>query len=459
MSATELWPEQAAIAQQGRLHVAAGLIVWAPVAVGLGGLIVGPYSAIPGFVLTLVFGVAALVATTYQGWHFAKTDLGQPIPPFGLFMSRSIRRWWPFITILGISLIAPNRLTSLWMIPWTLLAVLGLLSTRYMAELWQWSGVVRPAGERLATAVANAAQRAGVEAPRAFELETHAINAVALPIRNIVIFTQRMVDVLDDDELEAIALHEIAHLNERRSVSRIRTLGILGYLPILAIKPLFGAGIIAVVLALLLVVAIARFVRRVSAVEETRADHVAVDSSHESHPLGTGLLKAHKAALIPSIVKGDTHGPLHERLMRAGIEPDFEPVEPKPRLGSLLVAVAFFFGLLVVVLIGVEIATDRWDGGTGTHVALALGWNEAEVLWYVGEVAAWDGDYDKAVLYLREAAAQEEYGALASLPWALGSAGRCGEVPGAYDDLVATDPTAEDLANAELWLEHCADLE
>ncbi|NND02140.1 MAG: M48 family metalloprotease [Acidimicrobiia bacterium] len=450
------WAERAAIGWEGRITIGTSALIWLPLAIGLPLILVGPFAVVSPLVIAAVIGLLVLFRVVYLNWRFTREDLGQPLPGFREHMSGVARRWWPFLVVFAVGAIAPSELTSLWMIPWTALAVAALLGTRYLAEAWVWSGVAVPANDRLNAAVTAGAARVGAEPPKAFILRTHAVNAVALPQRNIVIFTQRMVDLLDDEELEAVAVHEIAHLNERRGVTRMRTLGLLAYLPIVAMKPLVRSGWVPLLLAFAVMFVILRIVKRTAAAEEARADESAIESSHHSYALGTGLLKAHREGLIPAIVKGDPHGPLHERLQLAGLEPDFEPVAARNRLMPFILPLGIFFVSLIVALVGALIVVNPWDGTTGTHVALALGWEEADVLWYVAEVAGRDGDFDRAAVFLQEAADLGEKGALASLPWVLGSSGRCDEVPTVYEELVELDLPEQDLESALLWLHHCS---
>ena len=64
---------------------------------------------------------------------------------------------------------------------------------------------------------------------------------------------------------------------------------------------------------------------------------------------GRALEKTHRVGLIPAVLKRSTHGPLHERLTAAGIQPDFDvPSPPSLKRGlGLLGAVALTFMIAI----------------------------------------------------------------------------------------------------------------
>ncbi len=451
------WTERAVLAAEGRLAIVMGAVLWIPLAVGLPGLFVGSFSRVPGPALVGVAAAVGMGVSLYAGWRFIRRDLGQPVPPFGPYLALLVRRWWPGAALVGLGFLAPSRVTSWWMIPWTVAALAGLFGLRYLAEAWTAVGVARPAAGRLEEAVARAAARFDSAPPRAFVLRTHAANALALPVRNLIIFTERLVGLLDDEELEAIALHEIAHLNERRAVTRLRAVGTLVYLPFLALRPLIGSGIYAVALAFLGGFGLRFLLMRVSKAEEARADSEAVERAHGSRSLGTALLKIHKAALVPAFTRRDPHGPLHERLERAGVALDFEPVRAPLRTRRLAVAGTLALVLIVGATFSISAIIDPRDGAAGSHVALAFGWNEEEVLWHTGYLATEDGDFERALPYLEEAALRGQVDALAVLPWVLGVAGRCDDVAAARDALVAAGGQDSSIDLADLWVDLCAE--
>lgn len=450
------WPERAEIARQGRITLAMGSVVWLMPAILLSGWMWGSVSRVPLLPLTLAFGFAAVAKSIHAAWRFNRFTLGQPVPNLGAYWRTLLRKWWPLAGLIAVGAIAPSRLGSPWMVPWTLLAVGALLGMSYLAEMWIASGVARPGDARLTHLVNEAAAEAGVEPPRVVIVDSHATNAAAFPTRNLVIFTQRLLDELDDDEVKAIAFHEIAHLHEKWSVTRLRQIGLLGYLPFLAVKPLVGTALWALPAAMLGTVAIGFVLRRVNRTEEERADHAAIEASHASQALATGLLKAHRAGLMPTVVRGDPHGTLEERMQRAGVEPEFEPVPPRSPIRGV-VGAALLGGLVVFAAYAtVQFTLDPWDAENGSATAIAFGMFETEVLSFTGEWAALNGDFEKSVPYLEAAAADGDYAAISNLSWVLAELGRCDDLPRVRAQLENLEGVATyDLDLADSWYDYC----
>ena len=252
-----------------------------------------------------------------------------------------------------------------------------------------------------------------------------------------------------------VALHEIAHLNEQPSVTRRRELGMLTFLPFLAVKPLVGAGIIALVAAFAIGLGIRIYLRGMDAAEEGRADEEAIELSHRSEALGSGLLKMQSAALNPEYVRRAPHGPLHDRIVQSGITPDFEPITTGPSRRRLTMTKVFALIATGAVVVTPWFVFDIWDGDTGSDAAVAFGWRADEVLWWQGLQATEDLDYEVAAAFMVESAALGSADAIRDLPWVLGAADRCSEVPAARDALVAAGAEQYDIALAEVWVEYC----
>ncbi len=78
----------------------------------------------------------------------------------------------------------------------------------------RWTGLLRPAYERLAAIVDLAAQRMGVQRPVACILRWKAANALAFSFARVVAVTDAALSTCNDEELLAICCHELAQLNE-----------------------------------------------------------------------------------------------------------------------------------------------------------------------------------------------------------------------------------------------------
>lgn len=111
---------------------------------------------------------------------------------------------------------------------------------------------------------------------------------------------------------------------------------------------------------------------------------------------------------------------------------------------------------IVGVVVGVSTSIDPWDGARGSRVALALGWNEPQVLRHSGRLAIEDEDFGRAIPYLEEAADRGHQFALVELPWVLAAAGRCDEATAACDALIGDGGEHASMDLADIWIELCA---
>jgi Zn-dependent protease with chaperone function len=449
------WTKRAELATEARTTLMMGGLLVPIIAYAWVTYFNGPFSRVPDPLLLAAIALVSFTVVATMAWWFMGGPLRQPLPGLRRYYWLVARKWWPVAALVLIAAIAPGAIFSPWMIPWSALAGAALYALRYLAEIWSWAGVAWPADERVVAAVAAAAARTEVAAPRTVILDTHAANALALPVRNLIIMTKRLVDELDDSELEAVALHEIAHLNERPSVTLRRELGLLTFLPLLAIKPLAGAGAVAVIAAFAVGIGTRLYLRGMDAAEEGRADEEAIELSHHSEALGSGLLKMHEAALIPAYVRRAPHGPLHDRLVQSGITPDFAPIVSSPRMRRLTASMVLALVVALAAVVAPWFAFDIWDGDTGSDMAVAFGWRAEEVLWWQGLLATQDAEYATAAVYMEEGAALGSLDAVRDLPWVLASAGRCEEVPAARDALVDAAGESYDIELANEWVRFC----
>jgi Zn-dependent protease with chaperone function len=191
---------------------------------------------------------------------------------------------------------------------------------------------IHPSSPKLADAVARAAARVGRSPRSCVEVELPFANAFANPVTQRLFFTRRAVAALADDELEAVAAHELGHLSEPRSVVWARVAASLALLPILFLPSLIGGlgwlGGLAVVYGAMLAVTIP--MRRLQRRMEERADRVADCGAERSPALARGLERAYRMNLTPAVgPRQGTHPHLYDRMIAAGVEPDFpRPARP-----------------------------------------------------------------------------------------------------------------------------------
>lgn len=253
----------------------------------------------------------------------------------------------PFVLLIALGWIAPSEVTSWLIAPWLVLVLAVVRGWLRAPLLLLGTPFAYDADDRVATIVARAASRPGLDVTRVITFRSRQPNAFAFPWLGVLAFTTGLLDILDDDELEAITYHELAHLAEAPGLTRLRVSQLYSLVPIAALRPLAGSfGVVGPLVAFLFFAIVTEVVRRRSVSAERASDAAAVDAIHHSEVFGRALEKTYRIGMIPAVLRRATHGQLHERLEAAGLEPDFEPPRPPPRL-RLLVAILCSFTLLV----------------------------------------------------------------------------------------------------------------
>lgn len=208
-------------------------------------------------------------------------------------------------------------------------------------------GLLRPGGERLERVMQRASVEAGLAPPPVYRLRWTWANAMAFIHAHAVAFTDPMVALLNDDELVAVALHEIAHLTETPRQKLVRLSGLLFSFPVFT-SPLWLArfGLAGLLVPLGLFVFGQRFLVQFARKMEHRADAAAHGAARES-TLATALEKAYEFNLVPAVMQGKRriHPHLYDRMTAAGLQPAY----PRPKPPGSALAVLGMISLLVFV--------------------------------------------------------------------------------------------------------------
>jgi Zn-dependent protease with chaperone function len=192
---------------------------------------------------------------------------------------------------------------------------------------------LRPAAQRLQAIVAGAAARMNVKVRATWQLSGVLANALALPITRELVFTDRLLDVCSDEEIAAICAHELAHLTESKRVLVGRLLGSLVVFPLVFNNPVLQslgiAGVGGLFLGMWL---IQKAARRLSLRMEKRADAMAFQEQAKEGVYARALEQLYRANQMPAVnaKNKQTHPHLYDRLVAAGVAPDY-PRPAKPR--------------------------------------------------------------------------------------------------------------------------------
>lgn len=179
--------------------------------------------------------------------------------------------------------------------------------------------------------------------------------AFALPIQRMVVLTPRLVDLLTPEELRALVDHELAHLGESRAVLIGRVLGAMAFAPVAFLgvaTTWYGIAGLAGCYGIWIILSFGA--RRLARAMEVRADRFAAEPPEAGAIYARALEKVYAENLIPAsgIARGQAHPDLYDRMLAAGIQPDFDrPAKPHAANWTFLVWIVLFLALLAFVAV------------------------------------------------------------------------------------------------------------
>ena len=363
--------------------VLAGLVVIAlPIALGyVAHRFTGGLSPIPPLLVGLLTLAMAFMGGYVAVWRLARTFRPNPLP-----LGRSLVEYFVWMSLQTLPLLAMIGLavgaapTS-----WIECVAVGLAVclAGFLLHLGaglgpgRWAGLIRPSGPRLAALVEAAAREASMPVPRVEEAELRMANAFALPLAGRLLYTTSLLDVMTDEEIQAITRHELAHLREPFRVRAARFAPIVA-LAFMAFAPGFlsrgqpGLATLFVIIPVVVFVSVATLAR----FWEKDADHQATHGA-PSPAYARALEKLYEANLFPAVHGRKSHPDLYSRMEAAGVTPSFpKPPAPSPWRGfpSLLL------GLSVAVgpVIGVALLTRSPESCVALDAPRCLGALAAE---------------------------------------------------------------------------------
>ena len=243
-----------------------------------------------------------------------------------------------------------------------------------------WLGLARSASPRVRAIVERASATTGIQVRSIYEVDSTNANAFAFVVPRCVAFLGPILDDLDDDELATIAAHELGHLDEPWSVYLIRVF--TAYFPVVCVAtmPLVGSfglvGMIPFVVMIAGVIVLGRVGRRM----EERSDRIGREQQGEAEGTYARALESiYRSDLIPAVLAGKptVHPHLYDRLISAGLTPDYP--RPKPP-GHSIVAIVPALLLMGVAAWAVLTGLDH-----GRRQAYALS-GQADALLLKGQV-------------------------------------------------------------------------
>jgi Zn-dependent protease with chaperone function len=283
-----------------------------------------------------------------------------------IFPQLSFKNWrrqilaiWGFrlgiwaVLIAGIFLMPETFGVRMILVTCGYLLVHSLLSWGFLLKYLQFVKFLKPAGQRLQGIVdATSAKIGNVSVRACWEMDGNIANAFAFPVTHELVFSRRTLEICTDEEVAAICAHEIAHLKESKWVLGARLFGSLTLFPLIFLFPsvhLFGP--LGFFLPYVLFFAMLRCSKWLSQKMEKRADELATREQTDDGVYARALEKLYRENLSPAVNVNNrqTHPHLYDRMVAAGITPDF-PRPARPKRFTIVGWVFIFAAVALVVL-------------------------------------------------------------------------------------------------------------
>ncbi|MCP4872225.1 MAG: M48 family metalloprotease [Proteobacteria bacterium] len=177
-------------------------------------------------------------------------------------------------------------------------------------------------------------------------IEWEYANALALSMAGRVAVTRGAIDALDREQLGSVIDHELGHLAEPRHTRRVRLARLTVVIPFVALGPIVDTfGLWGLGLTFVGVILMSGIARRVGRSMEEHAN------GHSEDPeVYTRALEAiYRANDAPGILGTGVHPNLYDRMIAAGVTPDWpRPLPPsrwRPRLAMVAALLIAGFGI------------------------------------------------------------------------------------------------------------------
>jgi Zn-dependent protease with chaperone function len=259
-----------------------------------------------------------------------------------------------YLVLLWLALSTPDRFTPL---VWIYVGVGGVAILFYVFSgglfIARLLGMAWRAPASVERIVEAAAQRVGIWPKASYLIRWKAVNALAFPVIGRIAISDTAAKHLAEDELIAICVHELGHLNESRRIKTLRIVASFLWLPVICTKPLLGTyGLPGIAVLALGILFGHRAVRRLSRAMEERADAIGHAHEGESGTYARALEHIYQLNLIPAVMpqKRAMHPHLYDRLLAAGIVPAYPRPNPPSRWRASI-AVLAMLGCAVVYLV------------------------------------------------------------------------------------------------------------
>lgn len=384
------WPERARLGFERRRGLLTSALSLGLLGGILAGLYVGPMGVGSAWSLGLLCGGGALLVALRPLRRIEANALGRD-PGWGARLRSAatslLVRMGHLLLLLALALLLP------WQVGWPHALGAALYAVVTMAwyrgagvQLAARLGLAPPSEPRVRRLAEQAAARAGVTLRGCRTLEMLSANAFALPHTGEMGVTRAAAALLSDAELEAIFDHEAGHLAEPARVRAMREAVGLALAPVVLAKPAVGAwwlfGLLGV---LLFAYAVLWLGQRLILRMEHEADAHAHGGDAEAYARALESLYRYNG--VPPVLGGRrSHPDLYDRMLAAGVQPDYpRPEPPRRSRGKALDVALLVVGTLVFVAPRVALhAAEDPTRGAGLFLRALRGGDEAFLLHLAG---------------------------------------------------------------------------
>jgi len=260
--------------------------------------------------------------------------------------------WFVFLTAIALMPEQFNVLSLLMAV--AVVALCFLWSRDGWLRLGKMLGVYAPPTARLQTIVQDLARRMNVTVAETYLMRVSSAQALAFPGGRKLLFSERLLELLTDDELAAVCAHELGHLTETRFDHFKRHVIWLTFLPWIFFNPLVHALGPPGFYLLLGTTLLAPFLyRKISHPLEERAYRIAQSNQADSGIYAQALALLYEDNLAPAVTARtrETHPRLYDRLIAAGVTPDYPRPAPAQQMALHGTLLSGAMGMLAVILI------------------------------------------------------------------------------------------------------------
>ena len=265
----------------------------------------------------------------------------------------SLQRFLFLFVFLGGAALMPDEFSrATWIIAGVVIGIGFLWSRGGWIWLGRKMGLFRPAPDRLTRIATETSIKMKIPFRDVLVMRVSLAQALAVLDTRTLLFTERLLEISPDDELAAICAHELAHLTESKVARYSRSVQLLTFLPWLFFNPLIHLwGMIGLFALCGLSMAAPRIHRIISRKLESRADQMAKGSEGDTGTYASALTRLYEDNLLPAVLsKRTTHPDLYDRILDAGVTPDFARPEAAKAMAWNGTMFALLLGGLLVVL-------------------------------------------------------------------------------------------------------------